>query len=46
VPLIRITSRRDLMGTLVNNRLTIAAASLIAALIISLNVVLLVDLAL
>jgi manganese transport protein len=45
VPLIWITSRRDLMGTLANNRLTIVAACAIAALIIALNIVLLVELA-
>jgi manganese transport protein len=46
VPLIWITSRRDLMGTLANTRLTIAVACAIAAVIITLNVVLLADLAL
>ncbi len=45
VPLIWITSRRDMMGTLANTRLTIVVASAIATLIITLNVVLLVDLA-
>jgi manganese transport protein len=45
VPLIWITSRRDIMGTLANTKVTTAAASGIAALIIALNVVLLVDLA-
>jgi manganese transport protein len=46
VPLIWITSRRDIMGTLTNTRLTTIAASAIATVIITLNVVLLVDLAL
>ena len=46
VPLIWITSRRDLMGTLANTRLTTAVACAIAVVIITLNVVLLADLAL
>jgi manganese transport protein len=37
IPLIRFTAQRDLMGALVNRRITTAAASLFAALIISLN---------
>jgi manganese transport protein len=41
VPLIMFTSRRDIMGTLVNHRLTSIAASLAAALIIVLNLFLL-----
>ncbi|HZO97380.1 MAG TPA: Nramp family divalent metal transporter [Gaiellaceae bacterium] len=41
VPLVRFTSRRDLMGPLVNRRATTAAASVVAALIIALNVFLL-----
>jgi len=41
VPLVVFTSRRDLMGSLVNNRPTVAAAWVIAALIVSLNVFLL-----
>jgi manganese transport protein len=41
VPLVIFTSRRDLMGDLVNRRLTTAVASVVAALIISLNVFLL-----
>ncbi|MEY2442308.1 MAG: manganese transport protein [bacterium] len=43
VPLILVTRRADLMGTLVNRRLTTVAASLIAAVIISLNVFLIYD---
>lgn len=38
VPLIVFTRRQDLMGTLVNNRLTTMAATLIATVIIALNV--------
>jgi manganese transport protein len=38
VPLILVTRRADLMGTLVNRRSTTIAASLIAAIIIALNV--------
>jgi manganese transport protein len=45
VPLILVTSRRDLMGSLVNSRATTVVASVVAAVIISLNVFLLVDLA-
>jgi manganese transport protein len=41
VPLVLLTRRRDLMGSLVNRRLTTAAAAAVAALIISLNVFLL-----
>jgi manganese transport protein len=41
VPLVLLTRRRDLMGSLANGRLTTAAASVIAALIIGLNVFLL-----
>jgi manganese transport protein len=41
VPLVLFTSRRDLMGPLANSRLTIAAASVVAALIVALNVFLL-----
>jgi len=41
VPLIMFTRRRDIMGTLVNQRITTIAASLAAALIISLNLFLL-----
>src|SRR5690242_10149889 len=41
IPLVYFTSRRDLMGTLVNHKLTTAAAALVATLIIALNVFLL-----
>jgi len=41
VPLVRFTSRRDVMGDLVNSRWTTAVASLVAALIVSLNIFLL-----
>jgi manganese transport protein len=43
VPLVYFTSRRDLMGALVNRKLTTAAAVLVAAGIIALNVFLLVQ---
>jgi manganese transport protein len=41
VPLVVFTSRKDLMGVLVNNRLTTVAATVVAALISALNVFLL-----
>src|SRR4029450_8350985 len=41
VPLVYFTSRRDLMGTLVNKRSTTAVAVLVATLISALNVFLL-----
>jgi manganese transport protein len=41
VPLVRFTARRDVMGPLVNARATTLAASVVAALIIGLNVFLL-----
>jgi len=41
VPLVYFTSRRDLMGVLVNHKLTTAAAAVVAAGIIALNVFLL-----
>ena len=41
IPLVRFTSRRDVMGDLVNSRRTTAIASLVAALIVSLNIFLL-----
>jgi manganese transport protein len=41
VPLVYFTSRRDLMGALVNRRITTIAASTVAAAIVSLNVFLL-----
>ncbi len=43
VPLILVTRRADLMGSLVNRRITTVAASVIAAIIIALNVFLLYD---
>jgi manganese transport protein len=43
VPLVMFTSRRDVMGTLVNARATIVAAAAIAVLISGLNVFLLVQ---
>jgi manganese transport protein len=43
VPLVLFTSRRDVMGSLVNNRLTSTAAWVIAAVISALNVFLLVS---
>ena len=41
VPLIMFTSRRDLMGPLVNRRVTTIVASLVAGVIIALNLFLL-----
>jgi manganese transport protein len=41
VPLVMFTRRRDLMGTLVNHRVTTAVATVVAGLIIALNAVLL-----
>jgi manganese transport protein len=43
VPLVLLTRRRDVMGALVNRPLTTAAASVVAALIIALNVFLLFE---
>ena len=43
IPLVMLTRRADLMGALVNRRATTAAASVVAALIVCLNVVLLVQ---
>lgn len=45
VPLVWFTARRDVMGTLVNRRITTVAGLVVAAAIIALNVVLLVQLA-
>jgi len=45
VPLVLFTRRSDVMGSLVNRRLTTVAATVVAAVIIALNVVLLVQLA-
>ncbi|MCL4528801.1 MAG: Nramp family divalent metal transporter [Chloroflexi bacterium] len=44
IPLVMFTSRRDIMGPLVNRRITTIAASIIAALIIALNLFLLYQL--
>jgi manganese transport protein len=41
IPLVVFTSRKDLMGVLVNNRLTTAAAAIVAGLISALNLFLL-----
>jgi manganese transport protein len=41
IPLVLFTRRRDLMGTLVNHRITTAVATVVVALIVSLNVFLL-----
>jgi manganese transport protein len=41
IPLVMFTSRRDVMGALVNRHLTVAAAAIVAALISGLNVFLL-----
>ena len=41
IPLVWFTSRRDVMGALVNSRITTTVASAIAALIVSLNLFLL-----
>jgi manganese transport protein len=38
IPLVIFTSRRSLMGALVNTRFTTIVASLVAALIVSLNI--------
>jgi manganese transport protein len=43
VPLVLLTRRREIMGALVNRRITTVVASVVAALIIALNVFLLVD---
>jgi manganese transport protein len=41
VPLVMFTRRRDLMGVLVNRRLTTVVAGIVASLIIALNIYLL-----
>jgi manganese transport protein len=41
VPLVMLTSKREIMGDLVNRRITTVVASVVAALIIALNVFLL-----
>jgi manganese transport protein len=43
IPLVIFTSRKDIMGVLVNRRLTIVAATVVAALISGLNIFLLGD---
>jgi manganese transport protein len=43
IPLVIFTSKRDLMGVLVNHRVTTAVAALVAAVISALNVFLLVQ---
>jgi manganese transport protein len=43
VPLVLLTRRRDIMGGLVNRTLTTSVATVVAALIISLNAFLLVQ---
>jgi manganese transport protein len=43
VPLVLLTRRRDIMGALVNRRITTVVASIVAGLIIALNVFLLAD---
>ena len=43
IPLLIFTSRRTLMGTLVNSRLVVLAAGVVTTLIVGLNVYLLVS---
>ena len=43
IPLVVYTARKDIMGVLVNNRLTTVAASVVAALIVALNIFLLYE---
>jgi manganese transport protein len=43
IPLVMFTSRKDIMGVLVNRRATVAAAAVVAALISGLNIFLLGD---
>ena len=43
VPLVLLTRRKDIMGSLVNRRLTTVVASVVAGLIIALNLFLIVD---
>jgi manganese transport protein len=43
IPLVLITRRRDVMGTLVNRPLTTGVAVVVAAMIVSLNLFLLAD---
>lgn len=44
IPLVTFTSRRDIMGELVNMKITTVTASVVAALIIALNLFLLYQL--
>jgi manganese transport protein len=41
IPLVMFTSRRDVMGVLVNRKATVVAATIVAALISGLNIFLL-----
>jgi len=41
IPLVYFTSRKDLMGVLVNRRITTVAAGIVAAVIVGLNIFLL-----
>jgi manganese transport protein len=43
VPLVLLTRRKDIMGALVNRKVTTIVASIVAAMIIALNVFLLAD---
>jgi manganese transport protein len=43
VPLVLLTRRKDIMGSLVNRTLTTVVASIVAGLIIALNLFLIVD---
>src|SRR4051794_19901884 len=43
IPLVLITRRRDVMGTLVNRRVTTVTAAVVAGLIVALNAFLLID---
>jgi manganese transport protein len=43
VPLVLLTRRRDIMGSLVNRRITTVVASIVALMIIALNAFLLYD---
>jgi manganese transport protein len=43
IPLVLFTSRRDIMGTLVNRRITTVAASLVAGIVVALNGYLLIQ---
>jgi manganese transport protein len=43
VPLVLLTRRKDVMGALVNRRITTVVAAVVAALISALNIFLIVD---